>query len=41
MKSALDWFRANSLVVNNIITENITFSTESEIDNKVQPVKLN
>lgn len=41
MKSALEWFRANCLVVDNILTENITFSTENKINNNVQPVKLN
>lgn len=41
MKSVLEWFRANCLVVNNILTEKITFSTENEIINNVQPVKLN
>lgn len=40
MKSALEWFRANSLVVNNIMRKK-TFSTEIEINNNVQPVKLN
>lgn len=40
MESALEWFRANSLAVNNNGLVNIIFSTDYKIYNNVQPGKL-
>lgn len=37
---ALEWFKANSLAVNNSKTEKKTFTTDYKIYINVQPVKL-